>query len=140
MLFYTYLFFSTFHLFIFFSVTKTSVGKGFYFSVIFTKTVKSIRLMFEYQTTGTLLIYSSGLRFCLLMPKKRGGGEREPRPVSHSSVGGGLLFRDIFLTRRRVCFLRVQSAIASYSATGDAVHPLPRLVIGLDLRLWGGVF
>lgn len=54
--------------------------------------------MFEYQTTGTHLISYFALRFCLLMPEKSCRGSKGPQPVSHSSVGGGLVFGAVVVT------------------------------------------
>lgn len=51
--------------------------------------MKSIRLMFEYQTTGTHLISYSALRFCLLMPERScGWGQGGGTSACQSFIGG----------------------------------------------------
>lgn len=85
MLFYTFFFFL--HL-SFFSLWQKQVKGKASISIMFTKNCESIRLMFEYQTTGTHLTSYSALRFCLLMPERSRVGRGRGTSACLPLIGG----------------------------------------------------
>lgn len=82
---------------------------------MFTKNCESIRLMFEYQTTGTHF----SIFFCfevLLVNARKGlrvrrGTWAGPQPVSHSSVGRALVFGAAVVVIKRLRVIRVEPSV-----------------------------